>query len=35
MTAVQAFQTAKGLTPDGVIGPMTWPALLSLRSRRR
>jgi hypothetical protein len=29
VTAVQAFQTAKGLTPDGVIGPMTWQALLA------
>jgi hypothetical protein len=28
-SAVQAFQTAKGLTADGVIGPMTWSALLS------
>ena len=29
VAAVQAFQTAKGLTADGVIGPMTWTALLS------
>ena len=29
VTAVQAFQTAKGLTADGVIGPMTWQALLA------
>ncbi len=29
VAAVQAFQTAKGLTPDGVIGPMTWQALLT------
>jgi Putative peptidoglycan binding domain len=27
--AVQAFQTAHGLTADGVIGPDTWAALLS------
>ena len=26
---VEAFQTAHGLTPDGVIGPATWAALLS------
>ena len=29
VTAVMAFQTAKGLTPDGVIGPDTWQALLA------
>ncbi len=28
-TVVQAFQTAKGLTADGVIGPQTWAALLA------
>jgi len=29
MTAlVQSFQTASGLTPDGVIGAQTWQALL-------
>ncbi len=27
-SAVQGFQTASGLTPDGVIGPATWAALL-------
>jgi hypothetical protein len=27
-TEVQAFQTAHGLTADGVIGPQTWGALL-------
>jgi Putative peptidoglycan binding domain len=26
--AVQSFQTAHGLTPDGIIGPETWGALL-------
>jgi peptidoglycan hydrolase-like protein with peptidoglycan-binding domain len=26
--AVQAFQTAKGLTVDGLVGPATWQALL-------
>jgi hypothetical protein len=29
LSAVQAFQTAKGLTPDGLIGPATWAALLN------
>jgi hypothetical protein len=28
LLAVQAFQTAHGLTADGVIGPETWAALL-------
>lgn len=26
--AVQRFQTAHGLTPDGIVGPATWAALL-------
>jgi hypothetical protein len=30
-TAVMAFQEAHGLTPDGVIGPDTWRALLRYR----
>lgn len=28
-SAVQAFQTARGLTPDGTVGTRTWTALLS------
>jgi hypothetical protein len=28
LAAVLAFQTAHGLTPDGIIGPETWQALL-------
>jgi Putative peptidoglycan binding domain len=32
--AVKAFQTARGLTPDGVIGPQTWAALLRYRPAR-
>jgi hypothetical protein len=28
LSAVEAFQTAQGLTADGVIGPATWSALL-------
>ncbi len=31
---VQAFQTAHGLTPDGIIGPETWTALLRYRIAR-
>jgi hypothetical protein len=27
-TAVQEFQTTHGLAADGVVGPMTWPALV-------
>jgi Putative peptidoglycan binding domain len=27
-TAVQSFQIAHGLSADGIIGPMTWQALL-------
>jgi hypothetical protein len=32
--AVKAFQTAHGLTADGVIGPATWQALLRYRTAR-
>jgi peptidoglycan hydrolase-like protein with peptidoglycan-binding domain len=28
-SAVQAFQTARGLSADGTVGPKTWTALLS------
>jgi Putative peptidoglycan binding domain len=28
LVEVEAFQTAHGLTPDGIIGPETWAALL-------
>jgi peptidoglycan hydrolase-like protein with peptidoglycan-binding domain len=31
LTDVQRFQTARGLTADGVIGPQTWQALLRYR----
>jgi hypothetical protein len=31
---IQAFQTAHGLSPDGVIGPATWAALLRYRIAR-
>lgn len=30
LTAVKAFQTARGLNPDGIVGPDTWGALLAL-----
>ena len=30
-TEVQAFQTAHGLTDDGIVGPATWAALLRYR----
>lgn len=30
--AVRHFQRVNGLTPDGVVGPHTWDALLSLRA---
>jgi hypothetical protein len=32
--AVRAFQTANGLAPDGVVGPLTWHALLRDRPAR-
>jgi hypothetical protein len=31
---VEAFQTSHGLTPDGIIGPATWGALLRYRIAR-
>ena len=31
--AVQAFQTENNLTPDGIVGPNTWRALLSSSGR--
>ncbi|MFZ0040255.1 MAG: peptidoglycan-binding domain-containing protein [Solirubrobacteraceae bacterium] len=34
LLAVQGFQTAHRLTPDGVIGPSTWSALLRYRPAR-
>ena len=27
--ATQAFQTAEGLTADGIVGPQTWTALVT------
>lgn len=29
---VKAFQTDKGLKPDGIVGPLTWSALLKITS---
>ena len=29
---VKAFQTAKGLKPDGIVGPLTWGELLKTKS---
>lgn len=29
-SAVKAFQSAKGLMPDGIVGPNTWALLLQL-----
>ncbi len=29
VAAVKAFQTSKGLMPDGMVGPMTWNAILT------
>ena len=29
---VKAYQTAKGLKPDGIVGPLTWSALLKITS---
>ena len=31
---VEAFQSAHGLTPDGIVGPATWGALLRYRTAR-
>jgi hypothetical protein len=33
-TAVEQFQTAHGLTADGIIGPQTWAILLRYRTAR-
>jgi N-acetyl-anhydromuramyl-L-alanine amidase AmpD len=32
--AVQAFQELNGLEPDGIVGPLTWRALLALEPAR-
>ena len=32
--AVKLFQTESGLTPDGIIGPLTWSVLTGLSSPR-
>ena len=29
---VKAYQTAKGLKPDGIVGPLTWGELLKIKS---
>ena len=29
---VKAFQTEKGLKPDGIVGPLTWGELLKTKS---
>ncbi len=31
---IEAFQSAHGLTPDGIVGPATWAALLHCRTAR-
>ena len=31
--AVSLFQTSKGLSPDGICGRLTWPALISSNYR--
>ena len=33
--AVESFQTAEGLTADGIVGPATWAALLRFAPARR
>jgi len=33
--AVRAFQRSRGLDTDGIVGPMTWGALLSIKKRKR
>jgi murein L,D-transpeptidase YcbB/YkuD len=29
---VKAYQTDKGLKPDGIVGPLTWGELLKIKS---